>query len=185
MQGRVQRQNLKEIRQGHRQAREEVVCQHYKAIYQFMVYLTNQAALAEDLTQEVFAAAWANIGSYKARASLKTWLHRIAYNKFIDSKRKLERDTTLLAKFKPNLRDNSEKSNPLHRVMADEHSSILYEAMHKLGPAEYIAIVLHYIQGFSFREMAKVLEQPAGTVKWRTSRALKKLRGILTDRVQL
>ncbi|MHC4260636.1 MAG: RNA polymerase sigma factor, partial [Planctomycetota bacterium] len=64
-----------------------------------------------------------------------------------------------------------------------EHSALLYEAMRRLESSEYIVIVLHYIQGLSFREMAKVLEEPVGTVKWQTSHALKRLKGFLTGRV--
>ena len=74
--------------------------------------------------------------------------------------------------------------NPLHQLAKDEHEHLLYEALRGLDSSEYIAIVLHYIQGFSFREMAGVLDEPAGTIKWRTSQALKKLRAILTGRIE-
>ena len=42
---------------------------------------------------------------------------------------------------------------------------------------------LHYLQGLSYREMAVVLEEPTGTVKWRTSEALNRLRALLGDEV--
>lgn len=182
MRHRSQRQNLKGLREGRRQAYEAVVCQHYKQIYRFMAYLTGHADLAEDLTQETFVSAWASIGNYKGRASLGTWLHRIAYNKFIDSRRKLGRDTTLMAELKGTKRDAPQTSDPYYLTMADEQSRFLYKAMHRLGSSEYLVIVLHYIQGLSFRQMAEVLDEPAGTVKWRTSRALKGLREFLTGR---
>ena len=150
-----------------------------------MVYLTNGASLAEDLTQETFASAWANISGYKGRASLKTWLHRIAYHKFIDSKRRLQRHTAVIDKLKQDSSGSMETVNPLHRLMADEHLRILYEEMHRLQTPEYLVIVLHYIQDLSFREMAKVLNKPAGTVKWRTSRALKRLKRSLNGKAEL
>ncbi|MHC4394838.1 MAG: RNA polymerase sigma factor [Planctomycetota bacterium] len=179
----AKRQNLRDIRQGCPKVCEEIICQHHKSIYRFMVYLTNGASLAADLTQETFASAWANLSCYKGRASLKTWLHRIAYRKFIDSKRRLQQHTVMLDKLKQNSSGSVEPVNPLHRVMADEHLLLLYEAMHKLEISEYMMIVLHYIQGLSFREMGKVLDEPVGTVKWRTSRALKKLKTLLTGRI--
>ena len=150
-----------------------------------MVYLTANADLAEDLTQETFASAWINIDSYKGRSSLGTWLHKIAYNKFIDSRRRLERDAALIDELKKANRDMPEALNPLYEVMADEQSLALYQAMRKLGDSEYLKIVLHYIQGLSFREMARVLEEPAGTVKWRTSQGLKRLKAILSGEVKL
>lgn len=180
---RSERQNLKGILKGQRQAYEAVICQNYKSIYHFMAYLTGDTNLAEDLTQEAFASAWANIGHYKGRASLRTWLHKIAYHKFIDSRRRFKRHVTLLAGLRQGSRDVPETLNPLYRLMADEHSCLLYDAICRLEPSEHIVIVLHYIQGLSFREMSEVLGEPVGTVKWRTSRTLKKLKEILTGRV--
>ena len=177
------KRQIKDIREGQREAWEAIICRNYKLIYRFLAYLTSDTSLAEDLTQETFVSAWANITRFKGRASLGTWLHRIAYNKFIDSRRSLERNTASMAGLQKAGRDVPETLNPLHRLMADEHSRLLYEAIHRLESFEYVAIVLHYIQGLSFREIAKVLDEPVGTVKWRTSRALKKLRTFLTGRV--
>ena len=185
MRHRAQRQNLKAIRKAGRKAREAAVCQNYRAIYRFLVYLTTDVTIAEDLTQETFTSAWAGIDRYKGRASFATWLHKIAYHKFIDSKRSRERQASLITKLKNHTTDVSQSSDPLYQLMAYEHSCLLYRAMQKLESAEYTTIVLHYIQGMSFREMAKVLDEPVGTVKWRTSRILKKLRAFLIGRAEL
>jgi RNA polymerase sigma-70 factor (ECF subfamily) len=171
------------LRQGRRKAYEAAVLQHYRTVFCFMAYLTRDTGLAEELTQETFASAWANIGRFKARASFQTWLHTIAYRKFIDSKRSNRRDTDLMAALEVENDNATQASNPLHRLTEDENTRLLYEAMRSLKQAEYIAILLHYIQGLSFRQVAKVLNQPVGTVKWRTSRALKTLKQYLSGRV--
>jgi RNA polymerase sigma-70 factor (ECF subfamily) len=145
--------------------------------------LTRNTDLAEDLTQETFAAAWANIHSFKGRASFRTWLHQIAYRKFIDSRRRLQRDAALAATLRKEQNDSERTSNPLSRLAADEDSRILYDAIRTLNSHEYVAVVLHYIQGLSFREMAQVLDVPIGTVKWQNSRALKNLKELLTGRI--
>ncbi|MHC4708123.1 MAG: RNA polymerase sigma factor [Planctomycetota bacterium] len=183
MQRRSERENLEDIRKRRRGAWQTLISRNYKSIYRFMAYLTADTSLAEDLTQETFASAWAKIDRFKGRASLQTWLHRIAYNKFVDSKRDMERRAASITGWGSDRHEVREASNPLSRLMADEHSALLYEAMRRLESSEYIVIVLHYIQGLSFREMAKVLEEPVGTVKWQTSHALKRLRGFLTGRV--
>lgn len=180
---RDQRQNLKKLRQGRREAYEAVVLQHYRPIYRFMAYLTRDTGLAEELTQETFASAWANIDCFRRQASFGTWLHQIAYRKFIDTTRRLQRNAALIDRLKEEKDGAQETSNPLHKLTADEHSRILYEAMRRLNSSEYIVIVLHYIQGLSFRQVAKVLDRPVGTVKWQTSKALKKLKASLTGRV--
>lgn len=179
----AERKNLKMLRQDRRKAYEAAVLQHYRSIYRFMAYLTRDTVLAEELTQETFASAWANIDSFKARSSFKTWLHKIAYRKFIDSKRSQRRDAAFMAGLDVENDNATQASNPLHRLTADENTRLLYEAMRSLKQAEYIAILLHYIQGLSFRQVAKVLNQPVGTVKWRTSRALKTLKQYLSGRV--
>jgi RNA polymerase sigma-70 factor (ECF subfamily) len=180
---RSERQNLGDIRKGQRQAYEAVVCQNYKAIYRFMAYLTQDTHLAEDLTQETFASAWANINGFKGRASFGTWLHQIAYRKFIDSRRRLQREAALATRLKEEEDDSEQRSNPLLRLAADENSRILYAAIRTLNSSEYMVIVLHYIQGLSYREMAEILDVPIGTVKWQTSRALKNLKKHLSGRI--
>lgn len=184
MQLRPKRQERKRIRQGQRQACEAAVRENYAAIYRFMVYLTGDWTLAEDLTQETFTAAWVNIDNYKAKASLSTWLHSIAYRKFIDSGRKLKRYGRLMNKLKQDKPDQMQTIDPLARLMADEQLGVLYENVQKLDPPQYVAILLHYIQGLSFRQMSEILDQSVGTVKWRTSNALKKLKALLADRIE-
>ncbi len=183
MRRRVQRRNLKKLRERQREAYEALVCQHYISIYHFIIYLTNDTNLAEELTQENFASAWSNIDSYKSLASLGTWLHQIAYHKFVDSRRRLQRNTALMDKLKQKKSEVLETWNPLYQLTTDEHIRMLYKAMHRLESSEYIAIVLHYIQDLSFCEMAAVLEEPVGTVKWQTSMALRKLKKFLAGRV--
>ena len=179
----AKRQNPGDIRQGSVEVCEEIICQHHKSIYRFMVYLTNDTNIAEELTQETFASAWSNIDSYKSLALLGTWLHQIAYHKFVDSRRRTQRNTALMDKLKQEKSEVLETWNPLYKLTTDEHTRMLYKAMHRLESPEYIAIVLHYIQDLSFCEMAAVLEEPVGTVKWRTSMALRKLKKFLAGRI--
>lgn len=179
----AERQNLKNLRRGRREACEALISQHYRSIYRFIVYLTRDASLAEELTQETFASAWADIERFEGRASFATWLHRIAYRKFLDSQRRHQRNAALTAGLKEQGLNEQQTLDPLQQLVADEHLRILYEAICRLSCSEYIVIVLHYIQGLSFRQVAKVLDEPTGTVKWQTSRALKRLRAYLTGRI--
>ena len=172
-------EDIRDLRQTRRSAYEKAVCEHYKCIYRFLAHLTRDQAAAEELTQETFAAAWASIAGYEGRGSMKAWLHRIAHRKFIDAKRRFRRDTDLMTQLKQNCSE-PQTSDPLHNITADENVRLLYDAMHRLRPSEYLLILLHYLQGLSFGEMAKVTNRPTGTVKWQTSRALKKLKAHLT-----
>jgi RNA polymerase sigma-70 factor (ECF subfamily) len=176
---------LDEIRKGNPEAFEGLIREHYKAIYSFMVYLTNNSNLAEDLTQEAFVSAYNNLDTYKGRASIKTWLHKIAYYKYVDSKRSSKREAALLKKMEEASGGMQTFESPLEKVMTDESSALLVEALRELEWRDSSVLVLHYIQDLSFRQMSKILKRPVGTVKWQTSRALKRLRQSLNGKAEL
>ena len=71
--------------------------------------------------------------------------------------------------------------DPYHLMLADDESRNLYRALDELQPANRTLLVLHYLQGLSYREMALVLDEPTGTIKWRTAEALKCLRTLVTE----
>jgi RNA polymerase sigma-70 factor (ECF subfamily) len=144
--------------------------------------LSGDAAIAEDLAQETLLAALKKVGDFRGSAYFVTWLHKIAYSKFIDSKRRLGRHAAKLNGLKDERPVSNAHIDPLEEVMAGEQSRLLYRAVRKLEEAEQAAIVLHYFQRLSFSEMSKVLEEPVGTVKWRTSQALRKLKSSLSTR---
>ncbi len=160
----------------------EMICQHYKPIYNFLAYLSGDRTVAEDLTQETFLAALSGINSYKNLASLKTWLYRIAYHKFIDLQRKRMREVDLRNDCEQNICLVSKVTEPINKLISDESLYCMSQAMRKLDLNEHSVIVLHYIQSLSFNEMALILDEPVGTVKARTSRTLAKLKTMLSER---
>jgi RNA polymerase sigma-70 factor (ECF subfamily) len=169
-----------DLRAGRPEACAAVVRAHYPVVYRFLVHLTGDAHQAEDLTQDVFAAAWEKRATFQGRSTLATWLHRIAYTKFLDARRAARRAAGMLERF---ANSKGPPADPFDAVAADDEARRLYRALHGLDPAERSALVLHYLQGLSYREMAVVLGEPAGTVKWRTAEALKRLRARLCDEV--
>ena len=73
--------------------------------------------------------------------------------------------------------------HPLEGVIAHDEARRLYEVLYELGDSDRTVLALHYLQGLSYSEMASVLDEPAGTVKWRTSAALDRLRALMKDEV--
>ncbi len=180
---RQERQLSKAIRAGSPEACAEVVRKHYGRIYGFLLHLSGQMSEAEDLTQETFAAAWAGMAKFRGRVSIGTWLHRIAYSKFIDMKRRGKRGQAALEELVKDRRDAGDVRKPMDEAIANERSRSVYAAVEELDPADREVIVLHYFQGLSFRQMGTVLDEPIGTVKWRTSRALGRLKISLDGRI--
>jgi RNA polymerase sigma-70 factor, ECF subfamily len=166
------------LRAGRAEACAELVRGHYQAVYRFLLHLTRDVPQAEDLTQETFAAAWQSIAAFQGRSTLATWLHRIAYRKFIDGQRSEQRNAELRERAASTAPIDA---GPFETAMAADEARRLYAALDELNPAERALLVLHYLQGLSYREIAAVLDEPNGTVKWRTREALNCLRLILDN----
>jgi RNA polymerase sigma-70 factor (ECF subfamily) len=171
---------LQNLRAGRPEACAELVRAHYQTVYRFLAHLTHDVHQAEDLTQETFATAWEKIATFQGRSTLATWLHRIAYTKFIDAQRARRRTAGMLERLAS---PKVAPTDPFDAAMAGDEARRLYRALRGLDAPERTLLVLHYLQGLSYREMASVLGEPTGTVKWRTAEALNSLRAMLGDEV--
>jgi RNA polymerase sigma-70 factor (ECF subfamily) len=171
---------LNDLRNGRPAACAEFVRTHYRTVYRFLVHLTRDVHRAEDLTQDTFTTAWAKIAAFQGRSSPATWLHRIAYTKFIDARRSEQRSAGMIER---RAGQPAESADPYDSVAADDEARHLYETLGGLDATDRTLLVLHYLQGLSYREMAEVLDEPTGTVKWRTAEALSRLRAQLGEEV--
>lgn len=176
---RDEQRDWQDLRDGRPEACAELVRANYQAVYRFLVHLTRDVHRAEDLTQETFATAWERIASFEGRAAPSTWLHRIAYTKFIDAERSQRRAAAVLER----CASRGDSPDPLDIVMAGDDVRRLYQRLDELDAADRAPLVLHYLQGLSYRQMSVVLDEPVGTVKWRTSEALGRLRTLLNEEV--
>lgn len=163
------------IRAEDRHACDELVLREYTAVYRFLLHLTGNSEAAADLTQDTFRVAWEKLAQFQGGSTVATWLHRIAYNRFVDAKRRqrLDRSWQETQADRPPVPDFA---SPVERAAALENAERLYEAVARLPPDQRITIVLHYFQNLSLRETAEVLGEPIGTTKWRASAALESLR---------
>jgi DNA-directed RNA polymerase specialized sigma24 family protein len=73
--------------------------------------------------------------------------------------------------------------DPFDSVIADDEAQRLHQVLHRIDSRHRAVLVLHYLQGLSYREMSVVLDEPTGTTKWRTREALNCLRDLLNDEV--
>ena len=135
-----------------------------------MRYLGDRG-FAEDLTQDVFLSVWRNAASFDpSRASFATWLYRIARN----------RATDVVRRRKARVRTVDGESFPM--VGEQDHAGLvsrnfdLNAALYKLSPIHREVLNLAYMEGLSQREIAHRTKTPLGTVKSRTTAALRVLR---------
>ncbi len=140
-----------------------------------MRYLGDRT-LAEDLTQDVFAAVWRSAGSFDpSRASFATWIFRITRNRATDLiRRRRSRVRTVGNDFVPEVGE-TDPSEELSR------SFDVAAALALLSPAHREVLTLAYFQGLSQREISREISTPLGTVKSRTTSALRALRENMTN----
>ncbi len=142
-------------------------------IYRFCYRLSGNAAEAEDLTQEIFLAAYQSAGRFEGRASVQTWLYKIALNCWHQSRRP------------PRLEMAALPANAAHAgpgvAEAVTESVALTCALSALPDDLRETFLLVKAEGLTSREAADVLNIPQGTVQWRVHAAARRLRVLLTE----
>jgi RNA polymerase sigma-70 factor, ECF subfamily len=122
--------------------------------------------LADEVTQDVFVRAWQKLGSFRGEAAFGTWLHRLAINVVLGRRRKLaiHRERFL-----------ADSTLTLEMMSGREHAGTQgpeFEAgLRRLPPGARQVFVLHDMEGFKHREIAKLLGVTTGTSKAQLHRA--------------
>lgn len=157
---------------GDHQAFTLLVERHQGAIRNYMRrLLVSDDATADDLAQETFLTAFQKMSSWRGTAKLSTWLHSIAYRKFLDYQRKNKRQLSLA---------NIPEAGQDNRQAIDAEIMARH-LMGLLKPKDRAVLTLAYGAGMSHAEIAKVVDRPLGSVKARIHRAKLKLYKWLQD----
>ena len=136
-------------------------------------------AEAEELVQEVMITVWQKAGQYdRSRASVSTWVFRIARNRRIDAQRRLRRPE--LAAEDPMLRP-PELEQPDDLLLRDQLEGIVRAELVKLPKDQLLLLRAAFYDGLSHSEIARAFNLPLGTVKSRIRLAFLRLRGRLDD----
>jgi len=173
------RQLLRRIAGGDRQALTELYARYQRLLFNYLLQLTPDYGLAEELFQDTLIAVWKSASSFGGRSSVQTWLigvaRRQAHNTLRQRKISLVNESELdeLAAAGPEPEDFT-----LASIAHDE----LVEAFKQLGPVHREVLVLILVQELSYEETAAALNVPVGTVKSRLSNAKRLLRALLVTR---
>ena len=165
--------------------------QYMDALYTAALRLTHNAADAEDLVQETYLKAYRAYGGFEEGTNLRAWLYRILTNTFINNYRSKKR--------RPDETDIDEIEDLyLYRRLggleaaaagrsAEEElldwftDAEVKEAVEALPEQFRMAVLLADVEGFSYKEIAEILDIPIGTVMSRLHRGRKALQKRLYD----
>jgi RNA polymerase sigma-70 factor (ECF subfamily) len=158
-----------------KEAASELLQIFYADIYAYLRRLCSSQTDAEDLTQQTFLKVWSSLHGFKGHSKFSTWLYRIAYNTYIDWQR--NNNTDIQSHSEQWLQEYiDENPGPFANATKRQQARYLYKAVEQLDEDKKHVVHLHYYQGLSIRETAKVLNVATSTVKYRLREVFKILR---------
>ncbi|MEX0863734.1 MAG: sigma-70 family RNA polymerase sigma factor [Acidimicrobiia bacterium] len=180
---------------------ERDALQHARQLYSAAMRMTRNPSDAEDLVQETFLKAYRAYASFEEGTNLKAWLYRILTNTFInkyrsDSRRPRQSDLADVEDLYMYRRIGSADSAEAARSTEDQVldglvESDIKQAVEELPENFRLPVLLADLEGFSYKEIAEILDIPIGTVMSRLHRGRKAMqkrlwefarqRGLLPD----
>ena len=169
----------------------ELLCRYERPVFSLIFRMVRDRALAEDLAQETFIRAFRAISSYNPRYKFSSWIFKIANNHTIDHLRKRRLDTVSIdgsphavtgeEEAQTRLVVESTGEAPDRYVEQRELGSQIEQAIGELRPEYRTVVLLRHIEGYSYEEIADIMDLPLGTVKTYLHRARAELKGLLAE----
>jgi RNA polymerase sigma factor (sigma-70 family) len=152
------------------------------ALYDHCRRTLRDEALAQDVHQQCFVQAWADLARFARRSTLKAWLFGIAHHRCLDAAKVGRRR---IARLHP-VAEVPEVVDPApaaeDRLAQRSLEQALALCLQALAPAARAAVALRYTEGFSYEQMADICGEKAGTLQARVARSMPALRDCLKAR---
>lgn len=165
---------IDEVLSGNKRAFEILVKKYQIIIYNYILRITLNKEDSEDITQEVFIRAYKNIYQLKDKDNFGNWLFKIAVNAINTNFKCKKRFEVLDEKFTNNVECDL-IDTPEEVVKIKEKNIELLKKLEILNNDEKNAMILKYINGFSYREISEIMGIKEDTIKMKVFRAKKKL----------
>lgn len=155
------------IRQGDQDAFRQLYDLTYKPLYAFLLSYTSNREDAQDLLQDTYVQVYKNCHLYRDQGSPMAWMMKIAKNLFL---MKCRRDKGTEVNF-----EDMEGEVGFEDISNIEDRIVLEKMFEQLSAEDRNLIIMHDIGGLKYREIAKLLDMPLGTVMARYHRGIRKL----------
>jgi len=161
---------------GDKRAMQVLYARHNVRVYRFVIRLTGNASLAEDLVSEVFLDVWRQAENFESKSQVSTWLLAIARYKALSALRR-RTDEHLDEQMAAGIEDTAD--NPEIAVGTKDRNNIIQDCLKALSPAHREVIDLVYYHEKSVDEVARIVGVPPATVKTRMFYARSKMADLL------
>jgi RNA polymerase sigma-70 factor (ECF subfamily) len=165
------------VARGDSQAFEALYDELSSAVFGLARRVVRDPARAEDVTQEVFLEVWRKAARFDSSlGKAKTWVMTIAHRRAVDAVRRSESQKRQDTKAAP---DEVSHDEPADHVIAVEEHGAVRECMETLTDLQLESVRLAYFNGYTYNEVATLLEKPLPTIKTRMRDGLIRLRDCL------
>jgi len=156
--------------EGDIRAFEAIYEEHKDFVWKVLCRMIRSEADCQDVFQDVFVIAYQKIRHYRFNARFSTWLYTIAFRTALNHQQKQKRNQRLLWHWgqEQELRDEGKDE--------DGETQNIASLLQSLNPIQRACVVLKDMEGFSYEEIARMLEIPLGTVRSNLNRGRKALR---------
>jgi RNA polymerase sigma-70 factor (ECF subfamily) len=167
---------IKKILKGKKSSFEELMKKYNKRIFGFIYRMVRDEEVAVELTQDFFVKIYRVLSRYNFEYKFSTWAYRICYNLVIDHIRKnqayiesLDSDTVTTKQMVDS--DNYVSEDGFEILARTEVRDYTWEVVNRIPLKYRELILLRYIQGLKYDEIAEITGLPVGTVKNRIFKA--------------
>jgi RNA polymerase sigma-70 factor, ECF subfamily len=157
-------------------------------MYAAALRLTRNPADAEDVLQETYLRAYRGFGTFQEGTNLRAWLYRILTNAFINTYRKRQREPQTVSDDEvpewylyEKLGGEGAEASAEAEVLESLPDEDVQDALAALPEQFRLAVLLADVEGFSYKEIAEILDVPIGTVMSRLHRGRRALEKRLVD----
>ncbi len=168
---------MRQAARGDSQAFEMLYDELSPAVYGLARRVVRDPARAEDVTQEVFLDVWRKATRFDvARGKAKTWIMTIAHRRAVDAVRRSEAQKRQDHQGAPDEVSHDEPADAL--IQAEEHGAVR-DCLETLTDLQLESVRLAYFNGYTYGEVATLLDKPLPTIKTRMRDGLIRLRDCL------
>ncbi|HVS79450.1 MAG TPA: RNA polymerase sigma factor [Candidatus Paceibacterota bacterium] len=164
------------IRQGDKEKFGILMARYEEKLFRYARRFLSKNEHIEDMVQEVFVKAYTNLQSFDLSQKFSSWIYRIAHNTFVNELRRQSRTPISFFDFDTLVGYSGSDSTAEEEFEREELKKMIDKSLSLLKPQAREAIILHYLEDLSYREIADILHVPIGTVGVRLKRAKDALR---------
>lgn len=159
---------------GDRRAFSELVRRHQTPVFRVCYRVLGDREDAKDAAQEAFVRAYRKLDSFEGRSSFKTWMLRLTMNVSLNERGR-RKENLPLEDWAP-----ERAPGPETEAMKADAVARLHRALQVVQPNHRAAVVLHDLEGLTYREVGESMEVAEGTAKSWAYRGRQRLKDLLT-----